>query len=40
LGQEADDFTFAVLAKVRDGQVILWNWFEDSFLVSQAFHAT
>lgn len=40
LGQEADDFTFAVRAKVCDGQVILSNWFEDSFPVRQAFHAT
>ena len=40
LGQETDNFTFAVRAKVRDGQVILSNWFEDSFTVSQAFHAT
>ena len=40
LGQEADDFTFAMRTKVRDGQVILWNWFEDIFPVSQAFHAT
>jgi ketosteroid isomerase-like protein len=38
-GQEIGDFTFALRAKVRDGQVVLWNWFEDSFAVSQAYHA-
>jgi ketosteroid isomerase-like protein len=38
-GQEIGDFTFALRAKVSDGQVVLWNWFEDSFAVSQAYHA-
>tara|TARA_B110000008_G_C16781281_1_gene488793 strand:+ start:77 stop:568 length:492 start_codon:yes stop_codon:yes gene_type:complete len=38
-GQEIGDFSFALRAKVRDGQVVLWNWFEDSFSVSQAYHA-
>ena len=37
-GVETDEFTFALRAKVRDGQVVLWNWFEDSFAVSQAYH--
>lgn len=37
-GKEIGDFTFALRAKVRDGKVVLWNWFEDSFAVSQAFH--
>ncbi len=37
-GKEIGDFTFALRAKVRDGKVILWNWFEDSFAVSQAYH--
>ncbi|MEL6531793.1 MAG: nuclear transport factor 2 family protein [Pseudomonadota bacterium] len=37
-GQETGEFTFALRAKVRDGQVVLWNWFEDSFAVSQAYH--
>lgn len=37
-GQSTGDFTFALRAKVRDGQLILWHWFEDSFAVSQAFH--
>lgn len=39
-GADTDEFTFALRAKVRDGQVVLWNWFEDTFAVSQAFHAT
>lgn len=37
-GQATGEFTFALRAKVRDGQVVLWNWFEDSFAVSQAYH--
>lgn len=36
--QETGDFTFALRAKVRDGKVVLWNWFEDSFAVSNAYH--
>lgn len=36
--KEIGDFTFALRAKVRDGKVVLWNWFEDSFAVSQAYH--
>ena len=39
-GAETDEFTFALRAKVRDGRVVLWNWFENSFAVSRAFHAT
>ena len=38
-GSETKDFTFALRAKTRNGQVILWNWFEDSFAVSSAFPA-
>lgn len=37
-GKEIGDFTFALRAKVRNGQVVLWNWFEDSYAVSQAYH--
>jgi len=37
-GKEIGDFTFALRAKVRDGKVVLWNWFEDSYAVSKAFH--
>jgi len=39
-GAETGEFTFALRAKVRGGQVVLWNWFEDTYAVSQAFHAT
>ncbi len=37
-GKEIGDFSFALRAKVRDGQVVLWHWFEDSYAVSQAYH--
>ncbi len=37
-GQETGEFTVALRAKVRDGQVVLWNWFEDSYAVSEAYH--
>ncbi|MEM8970748.1 MAG: nuclear transport factor 2 family protein [Pseudomonadota bacterium] len=37
-GREVGEFTFALRAKVHDGQIMLWNWFEDSFAVSQAYH--
>ena len=32
--QEIDEFSFAPRAKVRDGQIVLWHWFEDSFALS------
>lgn len=37
-GQEIGEFSFALRAKVRDGQVVLWHWFEDSFALSKAYH--
>lgn len=37
-GKEIGDFTFALRAKVRDGKVVFWNWFEDSYAVSNAYH--
>lgn len=37
-GTETGEFTFALRAKVKNGQVVLWHWFEDSFAVSQAYH--
>ncbi|MEM6593773.1 MAG: nuclear transport factor 2 family protein [Pseudomonadota bacterium] len=37
-GREIGEFSFALRAKVRDGQVVLWHWFEDSFALSQAYH--
>jgi ketosteroid isomerase-like protein len=39
-GKETEEFSFALRAKVRDGQVVLWNWFEDTYVVSQAFHVS
>ena len=38
-GKETGVFSFALRAKVRDGQVVLWHWHEDSFAISQAYHA-
>ncbi len=37
-GKTIGEFTFALRAKVKDGKVVLWNWFEDSFAVSKAYH--
>lgn len=37
-GQETGEFTFSLRAKVRDRQVVLWNWLENSYAISQAFH--
>ena len=37
-GKEIGEFTFALRAKVSDGKVVLWNWFEDSYAVSKAYH--
>lgn len=37
-GKEIGEFSFALRAKVRDGQVVLWHWFEDSFALSEAYH--
>jgi len=36
--QELKEFTWALRVKVKDSKVILWNWFEDSFEVSNAYH--
>jgi len=36
--QKTEDFTWALRVKVKDGKVILWNWFEDSYEVSRAYH--
>ncbi len=38
-GENTKEFTYALRVKVKDGKVILWNWFEDSFEVSRAFNA-
>ncbi len=37
-GIETNEFTYALRVKVKDGKVILWNWFEDSYAVSKAYH--
>lgn len=37
-GKETGEFTFALRVKIRDGQVVLWHWFEDSYAVSKAYH--
>jgi len=36
--QETREFTYALRVKVEDNKIILWNWFEDSYEVSKAFH--
>ena len=38
-GAKTGDFSWAVRVHVKDGKVLSWNWFEDSFAVSQAYHA-
>lgn len=37
-GAETGVFSWAVRVHVEDGKVKSWNWFEDSFAVSQAYH--
>lgn len=36
-GEQTTEFTYALRVKVKDGKVILWNWFEDSYEVSRAY---
>ncbi|WP_299836074.1 nuclear transport factor 2 family protein [uncultured Tenacibaculum sp.] len=36
--KKTEEFTYALRVKVKDGKVILWNWFEDSYAVSKAYH--
>ena len=36
--QKTEEFTYALRVKVKDGKVILWNWFEDSYEVSRAYN--
>jgi len=36
--QQTAEFPWALRVKVKDGKIILWNWFEDSFEVSRAYH--
>ncbi len=37
-GVETAEFTYALRVKVKDGKVILWNWFEDAIEVSRAYN--
>ena len=37
-GKETGTFRWAVRVEVKNGKVKSWNWFEDSFSVSNAFH--
>ncbi len=37
-GKEIGDFTFALRVKVRGGEIVLWNWFEDSYAVGQTYN--
>ena len=37
-GKETTEVNYALRVKVKDGKVILWNWFEDSYAVSNAYH--
>jgi len=36
--KETKEFTYALRVKVKDSKIILWNWFEDSLEVSNAYH--
>lgn len=38
-GVDTGKFSWAVRVHVENGQVKSWNWFEDSFAVSKAYHA-
>lgn len=37
-GAETGTFSWAVRVEVQDGKVKSWNWFEDSYSVSKAYH--
>lgn len=38
-GVDTGKFSWAVRVQVKDGKVKSWNWFEDSYAVSKAYHA-
>lgn len=38
-GVDTGKFSWAVRVQVEDGKVKNWNWFEDSYAVSKAYHA-
>ena len=37
-GVSTGTFSWAVRVQVVDGKVKSWNWFEDSFAISKAYH--
>lgn len=39
-GTDTGKFSWAVRVHVVDGKVKSWNWFEDSYAVSRAYHAS
>ncbi|MEM8997665.1 MAG: nuclear transport factor 2 family protein, partial [Acidobacteriota bacterium] len=39
-GVETGPTSWAVKVAVRDGQVVHWHWYEDSLLISRAFHGS
>ena len=38
-GEDTGKFSWAVRVQVEDGKVKSWNWFEDSYAISKAYHA-
>ena len=38
-GVDTGKFSWAVRVHVEEGKVKSWNWFEDSYAVSKAYHA-
>ena len=38
-GVDTGKFSWAVRVQVEDGKVKSWNWFEDSYAISKAYHA-
>lgn len=38
-GKDTGKFSWAVRVQVEDGKVKSWNWFENSYAVSNAFHS-
>ena len=39
-GAETGEFSWAVRVEVKDGKVLSWNWFENSYAISKAFHGS
>lgn len=38
-GVNTGEFSWAVRVQVEDGKVKSWNWFEDSYAISKAYHS-